>query len=118
LRDFVFAGASDYNGTQSLGMTFGLGDPADASSFQATMSATTVQHITSAFQKGLWRDPAALSNFSSRGGKLIMYHGLTDALLNPNTTIRYYRDLAAARGGYANLQKDVRLFLAPGMNHC
>ena len=118
LRDFVYAGASDYNGTQSLGMTFGLGDPADASSFQATMPTTTVQRITSAFQKGLWSDPAALSNFSSRGGKLIMYHGLTDALMNANTTIRYYRALAAARGGYGNLQNDVRLFLAPGMNHC
>jgi hypothetical protein len=40
-----------------------------------------------------------------------MYHGLTDALMNANTTIRYR---ISRRGWHGNLQKDVRLFLRPG----
>lgn len=118
LRNQVFAGASDYNGLTSLGMTFGLANGSDPSSFQASVPSPIVQRVAAAFKTGLWDDPSAASTFIAKDRKLIMYHGLEDALLNPNDTMRYYQALAARQGGYRALQNNVRLFMAPGVNHC
>ena len=118
LRNEAFAGASDYNGFTSLGMAFGLANGSDPSSFGASVPSSTVQRVAAAFKTGLWDDPRAASPFIAKGGKLIMYHGLEDALLNPNDTVRYYQALAAQQGGYGALQNSVRLFMAPGVNHC
>lgn len=63
-------------------------------------------------------DPARLAAFLAKGRKLILYHGFADAALSPYTTIRYYRTLARKRGGYARAQQQVRLFMAPGLDHC
>ncbi|HKD42676.1 MAG TPA: tannase/feruloyl esterase family alpha/beta hydrolase [Myxococcaceae bacterium] len=55
-----------------------------------------------------------LSNFKSLGGKLIMYHGWADPLVNPRNSIDYYQSVAA------KLETDsfLRLFMVPGMDHC
>jgi len=63
-------------------------------------------------------DPARLAAFLGKGRKLILYHGFADAALSPNTTIHYYRALARKFGGYARAQRQVRLFMAPGLAHC
>ena len=58
-----------------------------------------------------------LSAFKKRGGKLIMYHGWSDAAIAPVNAINYYKSVLAKMG-----EKDsktfVRLFMAPGMQHC
>jgi len=65
-----------------------------------------------------------LADFKRRGGKLILYHGWADPLVNPRNTIDYYNSIVArqgARGGadpMADTQKFARLFMAPGMAHC
>jgi len=58
-----------------------------------------------------------LSRFRAHGGKLILYHGWADPLLSPYNTIDYYdnvmRTMEPERAaGF------VRLFMAPGMEHC
>jgi feruloyl esterase len=58
-----------------------------------------------------------LSAFAARGGKLILYHGWSDALLSPYNTIAYYKSVRAEIGRKAT-EKSVRLFMAPGMAHC
>lgn len=58
-----------------------------------------------------------LKAFSARGGKLIMYHGWNDAALPPVNTINYYRSVAA-RMGQRRADSFVRLFMAPGVQHC
>lgn len=63
-------------------------------------------------------DPRSLQRFFARGGKLIMYHGLSDATISPYISVWFYEDLAAERGGYAEAQKSARLFLVPDMEHC
>jgi len=118
IRNLVYAGASDYDGRTTLGQTFVLSDASDPSTFHIEFPQSVASTIASALAKGAWDDPTAMSNFIARGGKLIMYHGLTDPMLNPNNSIRYYENLAASHGGYGALQQNVRLFLAPGMNHC
>jgi feruloyl esterase len=57
-----------------------------------------------------------LSKFKARGGKLLLYHGWNDTAISPGNAIDYYTSVQKKMGGR---QDDfVRLFMAPGMNHC
>ncbi|MFN0121097.1 MAG: tannase/feruloyl esterase family alpha/beta hydrolase [Blastocatellia bacterium] len=58
-----------------------------------------------------------LKAFQARGGKLILYHGWNDAALPPQNTINYFQSVAAKMG---QRQADgfVRLYMAPGVQHC
>jgi feruloyl esterase len=56
--------------------------------------------------------------FFSRGGKLLLYHGWSDALVPPMNTIKYYDQVVAHMGGATKAAAHVRLFMAPGMGHC
>lgn len=53
--------------------------------------------------------------FLKRGGKLIVYHGWSDAALPPGNTIDYYE---AVRRKASRADDQVRLFMVPGMGHC
>jgi feruloyl esterase len=57
-----------------------------------------------------------LKPFFAHGGKLILYHGLSDALIAPKNTINYYNAVLKASGPAA--ANSMRLYLAPGMEHC
>ena len=57
-----------------------------------------------------------LSAFNKRGGKLILYHGWSDAAIPPVNTVNYYRSVQSKMGKDAN--RFVRLFMAPGVQHC
>jgi feruloyl esterase len=57
-----------------------------------------------------------LSAFQKRGGKLILFHGWSDPALPPTATIDYYRSAAAKLGKKAD--ETIRLYMAPGMEHC
>ena len=57
-----------------------------------------------------------LTKFKARGGKLLMYHGWNDTAISPGNAIDYYTSVQKKMGGK---QDDfIRLFMAPGMNHC
>jgi len=60
---------------------------------------------------------ADLKPFKSRGGKLIIYHGWNDPAISALNTVDYYQSVIKVMG-----QKDVdsfvRLYMAPGMQHC
>jgi len=65
-----------------------------------------------------------LDAFRKRGGKLLTYHGWGDGAIPPQSSIDYFesvlaRDKAKSRDvGLAQLQKNVRLFMVPGLGHC
>jgi feruloyl esterase len=56
-----------------------------------------------------------LKRFQSRGGKLILYHGWSDAAIPAPATVDYYQSVAAKMG---NTNPFLRLYLAPGVQHC
>jgi feruloyl esterase len=65
-----------------------------------------------------------LDAFRRRGGKVLMYHGWADGLIPPQNSIDYFESVLArddkqrSAESLSRLQKDVRLFLAPGVGHC
>jgi feruloyl esterase len=58
-----------------------------------------------------------LKKFAARGGKLILYHGWSDAAIPPVATINYYNRVMTTMG---EKQADAftRLYMVPGMQHC
>lgn len=57
-----------------------------------------------------------LSRFKARGGKLILFHGWNDTAISAGNTVNYYESVQSAMGSE---QGDwMRLFMAPGMQHC
>jgi hypothetical protein len=59
-----------------------------------------------------------LSAFKQDGGKIIIWHGLSDQLIFPQGTVRYYRQVQRAMGRPRRTGSFARLFLAPGAAHC
>ena len=60
----------------------------------------------------------SLNTFSTRGGKLLFYHGVSDPWFSALDTIDYYERMTKANGGPAAVMGWSRLFLVPGMGHC
>ena len=56
------------------------------------------------------------STFAARGGKLIIYHGLSDQGMAAGPLTQWYERVTPADGG--GPQAWARLFLVPGMTHC
>lgn len=59
-----------------------------------------------------------LRTFKARGGKLLLYHGWDDHLIAPGQTVDYYETVRATMGGQVEVDPFMRLFMAPGMDHC
>jgi feruloyl esterase len=62
---------------------------------------------------GLNAVDADLSKFTSRGGKLLIYHGWSDPGIPPSNSVNYYESVVKATPGAS-----VKLFMVPGMGHC
>ena len=62
-------------------------------------------------------DSPDLKAFAKHGGKLIVYHGWSDAALPPLATVQYVNSLQHALGNKL-ADSFVRLYMVPGMQHC
>jgi hypothetical protein len=62
-------------------------------------------------------DDPDLTRFRDRGGKVIIYHGLTDQLIPAEGTVDYYKRVQQRMGGAEKTAQFARLFLAPGIDH-
>jgi len=60
-------------------------------------------------------DDPDLGRFERRGGKLIHYHGWSDATVPPRLSVAYYERVQRTMGDTSSFY---RLFMAPGMAHC
>ena len=91
-----------------------LGDPKfDMGKFDPDTDLAKVR--SSAFAHAYEANDPTISTFVDRGGKLLMWHGLSDPGPSPVGTIAYYRQVESA---VPAADSGVRLFLAPGVYHC
>ncbi len=61
-------------------------------------------------------NPSELSTLKNRGAKMMVYHGVSDAIFSVNDTKTWYDNLQAANGGDAS--DFARFYRVPGMGHC
>jgi feruloyl esterase len=57
-----------------------------------------------------------LAAFRSRGGKMVIVHGVSDPVFSIKDTMNWWTDVNRLNNGHAD--EFVRLFAVPGMNHC
>ncbi len=74
----------------------------------------TAKVRSSAFAKEYESDDPDIRPFLAKGGKLILWHGLSDPGPSPFATAAYYDQVKKTTGAGSA----VRLFLAPGVSHC
>ena len=88
----------------------------DANFDEATFNPVTdtAKVRSSAFAKDYESDDPDIRPFLAKGGKLILWHGLSDPGPSPYATIDYYGAVKKTAGAGAA----VRLFAAPGVGHC
>jgi hypothetical protein len=58
-----------------------------------------------------------LKAFHTRGGKLILYHGWSDAAIPAQNVINYYESVVKKMGAKQS-EGFVKLYMVPGMQHC
>jgi len=100
--------------------------------FLKYMADPTVRKDVDPLKFDLDQDPASLARarklydatspdlrrFKARGGKLLMWHGLSDAAILATSSIGYFEDVQKLMGGRAATVDFFRLFLVPGVHHC
>jgi hypothetical protein len=89
--------------------------PPDPQMTPATFDFDKAAQLTA--QTGAINDATStfLSSYIARGGKLIIYQGMSDPVFSPDAIIAWYRKLLQQNAG---ARRWGRLFLVPGMNHC
>jgi feruloyl esterase len=118
IRNFTYLGRPDYNSLSTLGIEMQGGNDGPAADHYLVVPGATADRIGQSLALLSVNNPYALAGFLAQGKKLILWHGTADGLLTPFNTIKYYQELAALRGGYDRLQRNVKLFMAPDVGHC
>lgn len=82
----------------------------------ATVAATNSTYTESAMSFMLPVEPTNLAKLKNRGAKVMVYHGVSDAIFSVNDTATWYDGLRAANDGDAS--DFAKFYRVPGMGHC
>lgn len=82
-------------------------DPQNPGAYQARISALTAEQDM---------NKTDLSAFNKKGGKILMAHGMSDALVSTQSTEQYYRRLQQTMGA-STVANFVRYYEIPGYGH-
>ena len=96
------------------GPAFSLG--ANIDTLVAQINATNATYTESGMSFMTPPDPTNLGAMKNRGAKMLVYHGVSDAIFSVDDTARWYDGLRAANGDDAS--NFARFFRVPGMGHC
>ena len=97
-----------------VGSDFVFNTPIDT--MLASVAATSATYPESALSFMLPPDPTNLAKLKNRGAKMMVYHGVSDAIFSPDDTTAWYNGVAANNGG--NASNFARFYRVPGMGHC
>ncbi|HZD30618.1 MAG TPA: tannase/feruloyl esterase family alpha/beta hydrolase [Candidatus Angelobacter sp.] len=111
LYDTGITGGAPFRGLLSPGPGIFGPAPTDMTMDVAKEALAAIQPLTDSMSTNL-------TTFSASGGKLIFYHGDSDAWFSPLDTFGYYKDMAAANGGLDAVSKWSQFYFVPGMGHC
>lgn len=82
-----------------------------------TLEDTVKAHQLNPFNIETWNGD--LSGFQKKGGKLLHYHGLTDAIITSDNSPRYYNHVSnTMQLRSSELDEFYRFFRVSGMDHC
>jgi feruloyl esterase len=81
----------------------------------ASIHATTGRFRESSMSFMTPPNPGRLDTLRSRGGKVLVYHGVSDPVFSFEDTVKW---LDALKANYADTPSFARVFAVPGMNHC
>jgi feruloyl esterase len=104
----------------------------EADQYMRFLADATPRKNVDPFKFDFDRDPATLARARSiydatsydlralktRGGKIVMWHGLADGGIMASSSIGYYEGVMKAMGGRQKTEDFFRLFLIPGVHHC
>lgn len=82
----------------------------------AGITATNATYTVSSMDFMTPPTPSDLSKLKQRGAKVMVYHGVSDAVFSYDDSVTWYQNLAKANNGDAS--NFARLFGVPGMSHC
>lgn len=80
------------------------------------MAATNATYTESAMSFMLPVRPTELSRLKQRGAKVMVYHGVSDAIFSIDDTVAWYDGVQRNNGGDAS--DFARVYAVPGMAHC
>ena len=103
--------------TRSI-FSFGQGGPGAVTDFHIIVPSSEVARVRTEARMGIGHVPEDADRLIKLNRKFLIWHNLSDQTLSPYMSINYYKKLAKLHGGYANLQRNVRLFGLPGTPHC
>lgn len=96
------------------GFTYALTTPID--DMLAAVAATNATYTESGLSFMQPVNPTQLNALKQRGAKVMVYHGVSDAIFSVNDTTAWYEGVSAASGGAAS--DFARYYRVPGMAHC
>jgi poly(3-hydroxybutyrate) depolymerase len=100
-----------HGGSNPVGPTFSA-TTMDVDARAAAAAADPAEALTATSR---WTN---LNTFSSHGGKLMFFHGVSDPWFSALDTIDYYERMTRGNGGPEAVSNWSRLYLSPGMGHC
>jgi feruloyl esterase len=114
----IFVHSDDPNFSPSSLFAFKEGGPGAVTGFHAVVASAEVDKAKQMMSPGTGEFPEAAQKLIQLDRKFLIWNNFSDGTLIPFTAVNYYKKLAKLQGGYARLQKNIRLFVLPGTDHC
>jgi feruloyl esterase len=99
------------NPSSFVPLTFSLTTDIDA--LYAGITATNATYTESAMSFMTPPNPTKMSGLRDRGGKIMVYHGVSDPIFSVNDSEAWYKGLMTDSG-----DKFAKFYRVPGMGHC
>jgi feruloyl esterase len=99
-------------------ISFQSGGKGPVTAYRIVVPSAEVALLKQRTAMGIGHTPQNWNRLIQQDRKFLMWHNFSDNVLSPYMAVNFYKKLARMHGGYAKLQRNVRLFALPGTGHC